>query len=260
MNSLWIENIHEKIKAVDDSLTAAFSSSQRDQVPQNPGRDVQVLLPQFHPDKKGLSSKQGQARLLHDLASIELQAFELALRTLYEYPEAPALFREELKALAKSEAEHLQLCLDGLEALGFCWGHWPVHLSLWQAVKPGEPLLDRILIVHRYLEGSGLDAGDQLLRRLNGVSAGVTEPVLRKINREEVDHVLFGSKWYRHISLQEGLNPENDFRERLERLRFQLPKRIEKINFELRRQAGFSESEIESLQKLRESFLVPLKN
>ncbi len=256
-HSLFINNVHAKIKAADPSLHLALSSNAKIQVPETPGRDVQVLVSQYHPDKKGLSTAEGQARLLHDLASIELQAFELALRTLFEYPEAPKLFREELAALAKSESEHLQLCLDGMEALGFKWGDWPVHLTLWQAVSAKDSLLDRILIVHRYLEGSGLDAGNHLLRRLNGVSLGISEAVLKRINTEEVDHVLFGSRWYHNISKQEGLDPEKDFPERLGRLRFQLPKRFEKINDELRAKAGFTHNEIQSLKDLRESILAP---
>lgn len=256
-HSLEIEDVYEKIKAADSSLQKALNSFVRRDMPKVPGRDVQVLLPQHHPDKKGLSSREGQARLLHDLASIELQAFELALRTMMEFPEAPRQFREELAALAKSEAEHLQLCLDGLEALGFKWGDWPVHLALWQAVSAKDSLLDRILIVHRYLEGSGLDAGNQLLRRLNGVSAGISEPVLKRINTEEIDHVLFGSRWYHNISKEQGLDAEKDFPERLGRLRSQLPKRIEKINDELRQKAGFSSFEIQCLKDLRESFLIP---
>lgn len=252
MNSLYIADINKKLKACDESIELAFQSVVM--VPENPGRDIQVLLPQFHPNKKGLSTIEGQARLLHDLASIELQAFELALRTLFEYQDAPVQFRDELAALTRSEAKHLQLCLDGLEALGYKWGDWPVHLSLWQAVSKSDSILDRILIVHRYLEGSGLDAGNQLLRRLNGVSAAITEPILRTINTEELDHVVFGSKWYRAIAKDQSLDPDIDFPLRLAKLRASLPKRIEKINPELRIKAGFTESEIIHLQNLRDSF------
>ena len=122
------------------------------------------------PAKKGLSFKEGQARLLHDLASIELQAMELCLRSLYEYPDAPVAFREQLATIALGEGNHLQLCLNGIETLGFAWGDWPVHVALWHSTANSDSLLDRILIVHRYLEGSGLDAGDTLLRRLSGVA------------------------------------------------------------------------------------------
>ena len=38
--------------------------------PKAPARDIQILPPEKHPIKKGLSYRQAQARLLHDLANI----------------------------------------------------------------------------------------------------------------------------------------------------------------------------------------------
>src|SRR5690606_22563209 len=132
------------------------------QRPLQPARDVEVKRLGAHPPKKGLSEKQGRARLGHDLASIELQAFELGVRTLQEFPEAPRAFREELLNVTLEEAKHLRLCLQALDHLGFHFGFWPTHLTLWECVSAEDSLLDRIVIVHRYLEGSGLDASDSL--------------------------------------------------------------------------------------------------
>lgn len=226
------------------------------EVPDYTARDIEVLDPKYHPKKSGLSSQEGRQRLLHDLASIELQALELALRTLAEFPEAPKEFQEELVRLAISECEHLKLCIDGLKEEGGSWGDFPVHLALWKAVSTSDSLLDRILIVHRYLEGSGLDAGSHLVRRLEGIpQARLTESIMRKINEEEVDHVLFGSHWYKKICHENHLDPDHDFSSRIAKLRQVLPKRIEPISISLREKSGFSISEIEVLQNLRESFL-----
>jgi uncharacterized ferritin-like protein (DUF455 family) len=193
--------------------------------------------------------------MLHDLASIELQAMELGLRTLVEFPEQLQQFREELWNLTLSESEHLEMCLTEIENLGFRWGDWPVNCGLWQAVSSDDSLLDRLLIVHRYLEGSGLDAGDTLLRRLAGVDAVPVQKAVQIINTEEIGHVLFGSSWYEAVCLQQSLNPVDDFSERMDRLRPILPKRINPLNHDLRRRAGFSESEISYLENLRDSFL-----
>ncbi|MCX7979287.1 MAG: ferritin-like domain-containing protein, partial [Bdellovibrionaceae bacterium] len=136
---------------------------------------------------------------------------------------------------------------------------WPVHDTLWAATSSSDSLLDRILIVHRYLEGSGLDAGSQLLRRLQVDEEGTSRLVVEQIVREEVGHVEFGSRWYREICRSEGLDPELDFPRRMKELRWQLPRRTEKIVRELRRKAGFSEAEIDYLEELRREFLSPLK-
>jgi len=227
-------------------------------VPETPARDVEVLHPKDHPPKIGFSTPEGQARMLHDLANIELQAMELGLRGLVDYPEAPEAFREELMALTLSEAGHLKMCLEGIETLGFKWGDWPVHTALWRAVAPEDSLLDRILIVHRYLEGSGLDAGDKLIRRLEGtVGKQTIQKIVKQINFEEIGHVNFGSVWYREICRQQKLDSNVDFPQRMNNLRQQLPKRVEQICRPLREQAGFSPEEILYYEQLRQDFLTP---
>jgi uncharacterized ferritin-like protein (DUF455 family) len=249
-----LANIDEKLEAVESSIERAFASP-LDSFPPIPAREVQNALPYFHPPKKGLSFKEGQARLLHDLASIELQALELGVRTLHEFPEAPDGFRNELVEIVRGEARHLKLCLQALEKLGFHWGRWPVHTLLWQSVAETDSLLDRILIVHRYLEGSGLDAGDTLLRRLDSVAENDLHQIAPIIVKEEIEHVEFGSRWYREICRQESIDPQEDFAPRLEGFRYRIPKRIEKISRDFRRKAGFTEAELDYLESLRESII-----
>lgn len=241
---------YQKIQELEGAIDLAFNNPMRE-FPKVPGRDLPILMPGSLPPKKGLSYKEGQARLLHDLASIEMQAMELGLRTLHEFPNAPENFRIELADIVRSEGQHLKLCLDGMETLGFKWGDWPAHTMLWASVDQTDSLIDRILIVHRYLEGSGLDAGDTLLRRLDGVLESPLHKITKIIFEEEIGHVQFGSRWYREICLQEKINPQDDFGPRLESFRYRIPKRIENICRKSRALAGFSESEIDFLEDLR---------
>lgn len=240
----------QKILEIESAIELAFHRPMKD-FPMAPARDVPILVPGLLPPKMGLSFKEGQARLLHDLASIELQAMELGLRTLHEFPEAPQGFRDELVGVIRSESYHLTLCLDGIEKLGFRWGDWPAHTMLWAAVDRTDSLLDRVLIVHRYLEGSGLDAGETLLRRLNAVLESPLHAIAKIIVKEEIEHVAFGSRWYREICRQEKIDPQNDFASRLESFRFRIPKRIEKISHTNRKMAGFTNFELDYLECLR---------
>ncbi|MBK9322465.1 MAG: DUF455 family protein [Bdellovibrionaceae bacterium] len=254
MQSLEIANVWDKIKTIEKSCESALKGDALI-IPDQPARDVLILDSKQHPAKLGLSKREGQARMLHDLASIELQAMELGLRTLIEFPEAPQSFREELLTVTVSEGEHLRLCLEGINDLGFSWGAWPVHTALWNTVKAEDSLLDRILIVHRYLEGSGLDAGDSLIRRLDGISdAGSVKKIVQQINFEEIGHVDFGSRWYREICRSSGIDPQDDFPSRMTTLRQQLPKRLERINRELRLKAGFTEQEVHWCESWRAGY------
>jgi len=248
-------NIYQKILRMRQCESDIFRLTERIETPDIPARDISLLLPKELPPKKGLSYKEGQARLLHDLASIELQAMELGLRTLVEFPEAPHEFREELLQVTLSESVHLEMCLTEIDGLGFKWGDWPVHCALWSATSSKDSLLDRILIVHRFLEGSGLDAGETILNRLRTIDAPGVKRAAERIFNDEIGHVEFGSRWYREICAREGIDPNNDFSVRMTKLRWVLPKRVENISVPLRKKAGFTDSEIEYLQTLRLSFL-----
>jgi uncharacterized ferritin-like protein (DUF455 family) len=254
MNSLFISGIRDKLAALETTLNAIERGGLT--VPDRAVRDIHVVSPIQLPPKPGFSLVAGQARLLHDLASIELQAMELAVRTLIEFPGAPNEFRDQLRQIALDEGRHLALCLDGMEEIGYRWGSWATHCMLWDAVAPEDSLLDRVLIVHRYLEGSGLDAGETLQRRLKGVPNFKARAIVDTIAEEEIGHVEFGSRWYRDLCRLESLDPDCDFAGRLMRVRNRLPRRIENLALERRIRAGFSPVEIDFLQELRSREMV----
>lgn len=246
-----IENPREKIERLPEALDAAFRLTETVGNFEL-GRNVRVVPIHELPPKIGLSHPRGQARLLHDLGNIELQAMELAVRTLCEYPDAPREFRSELSEIAMSEAKHLGLCLDGLDGQDVAWGEWDVHLSLWNTVGSSDQLIDRILIVHRYLEGSGLDAGDSILRRLAGCTDKRTRSAVQIIVDEEIGHVAFGSHWYRRVAEEMKLDPETDFANRIGKIALLAPRR-EKLAREKRFRAGFTKFELDVLETLQKT-------
>ena len=258
MNPLFIANVSDKLQSLEGFLrslpnTKAF-------VPEDIARDIEVVHVKQLPPKRGFTSKEGQARLLHDLASIELQAMELGLRTLIEFPDAPLKFREELTSVVRDEARHLDLCLRAMQSLGFKWGDWPCHVGLWHSTGSDDSFIDRIVIVHRYLEGSGLDASATLLRRLDGVRADEAHEVVKVISTDELPHVQFGSRWYREICIDSGLDPDVDFKSRLPSLMHRIPRRLEPLDKQLRNLAGFSDAEIETVQDVQKIWLASSKS
>lgn len=251
-NVLVTSAIDGKISALENQVHRALLGEVF-QIPVMPERDIEIWQKARHPAKKGLSFVEGQARLLHDMANIELQAMELALRTLCEYPDAATTFREQLAALTLSEGQHLKMCIQGLRDLGYEWGHWPIHMALWNAVSETDSLIDRIFIVHRYLEGSGLDSGKSLIERFSQIPPNKTAEIMKVISDEELGHVQFGSFWYREFCKQQRLDADHTFKKLLKDLLPRLPRRMEPVNIELRRHADFNESEIKTLVELRES-------
>lgn len=251
-------SVYEKLSFVEEHVNSVLSSSSGQSIAKT-NRDIQVLDVKLHPKKISLNTQSGKARLLHDLASIELQAMELALRTLTEYEDAPKDFRNELAELVISESKHLQLCLNGIQSLGHQWGDWPIHMTLWNTVSSQDTLLERIFIVHRYFEGSGLDAADSLLKKVSSTTETAssvihkkhTESILKIISTEEIDHVAFGSRWFKKICLDNKTDSEVEFKRIMHNLLPRLPKRLETINKELRLKALFTEAEIAEVARVQ---------
>jgi uncharacterized ferritin-like protein (DUF455 family) len=248
---LEIPGLDQKLAAVEDECQRLLLG-QVHVPPSHPARDIPVFDRRSLPSRAGLQTSEGQARLLHDLANIELQAMELGVRTLHEFPFAPAEFRHELVSVVLDEARHLRLCLDGICNLGFSWGQWPIHLMLWNTVSRADSLIDRVFIVHGYLEGSGLDAGDQLLSRLSGVINRAPREIVKIIVDEELRHVKFGVSWYRELCRLEGFDPAQDFSARTEKLAARLPARAPAISETARLAAGYTPHEIEFMRKFSE--------
>lgn len=217
-------------------------------VPSGPGRDVDALMASKLPKKKGLSYLEGKTRLIHDLASIELQAMELGLRTLIEFSKdnkAPDSFLNELAKVTFEEATHLELCLETIKIYGGKWGDYPVHLGLWHVSHESDGILERLLKVHRYLEGSGLDASFSLLNRVKCVpDSDALTKLISRIAHDELSHVQFGSKWFAKVCADKGLSRVSECKRILNSERRRLPRRRERINEKLRLKAGFTKEEI----------------
>lgn len=242
---------YKKLHILDLDIEKSLKQTQKNlNVPWAPARNVDVVDLSSMPQKQNLNTIQGQMRLVHDLAHIEMQAMELGLRTLTEFPEASQEFKDQLIEVVLDEARHLKMLLECLEDHKTPWGSFPVHLSLWFATSVEDTLLDRILIVHRYLEGSGLDAGDKITKRLWGAGQKNLLQVIRVIVEEEVGHVSFGSRWFKDFCEEQKLNPEQVFKDRMWALHHKLPKRVLKLNKEIRKQAGFTDAELEVLESL----------
>jgi uncharacterized ferritin-like protein (DUF455 family) len=155
--------------------------------------------------------------------------------------------REQLVGIILDESRHLQLCLDGMHTLGFEWGFAPARTNLWDATSHDDTLLDRILIVHCYLEASGLDSGEWILNKLNGVINSAPRQIVRTIADEEIGHVQFGLNWFRSLCAKENKDASHEFQTRLTALHDKIPKRAAKITTDRRKAAGFTQVDLDFL-------------
>lgn len=212
-----------------------------------PGRpEKPPLLAHTAIKSKPLNTPEGLAGLLHGIAHIELNAIDLALDVVWRFHGMPKDFYLDWVQIAKEEAKHFLLLQAHLLSLGYDYGDFPAHNSLWDmAERTRNDILARIGLVPRTMEARGLDASPAVKNKL--VSAGDLKggQILDIILQEEIGHVAAGNKWYRYVCQLRGLDPVATYRQLIQEYR--APKLKSPYNLEARRLAGFSEEELQQL-------------
>lgn len=228
---------------VEDVLAAAEpDAAQWARVPGRPERP-ELIDPRDVPNR-GLGSAEGRAALIHAVAHIEFNAVNLALDAALRFRGLPRDYYADWLSVAQDEARHFGLLANRLAQLGHAYGDFAAHNGLWQAAEKTayDPLM-RMALVPRVLEARGLDVTPGMIRRLTGVGDPETVACLRVILDEEVRHVAIGTRWYRYLCAQRGVDPVATFRALIaeHRVRLQRP-----FNLEARARAGFEPAELEA--------------
>jgi uncharacterized ferritin-like protein (DUF455 family) len=212
-----------------------------------PGRPALPIL--VHPSKlktRAVGTLEGRAGLIHALTHIEANAINLALDMMWRFPGMPEAFYLDWWQVAQEEALHFDLLQARLSTLGFSYGDFPAHDGLWDmAERTTGDVLARLALVPRTLEARGLDATPAVRNRLVSVGDLAGAAILDIILRDEIGHVAIGNRWYRFLCEQRGLEPIAAYADLAER--YQAPVLRGPFNLAARRQAGFSEVELDML-------------
>lgn len=233
----------ERVEALSDAYdgSAHDASLARDgRIPGRPARP-ELVAPRDVPFR-GLGTLQGRVAMIHAVAHIEFNAVNLALDAALRFDGLPADYYADWISVAKDEARHFRMLADRLCELGFAYGDFPAHNGLWEAAeKTAHDPLVRMALVPRVLEARGLDVTPGMIHRLREVGDPATAEILGVILQEEVRHVAIGTRWYRHLCVQRGVDPVATFRGLLteHRVRLQRP-----FNDEARTLAGFEPAEL----------------
>ena len=196
---------------------------------------------------RSMATTEGRAALIHALAHIEFNAINLALDAVWRFADMPVDFYADWLKVAAEEALHFSLLSAHLRSLGFSYGDFAAHNSLWEmAEKTTGDVLARMALVPRTLEARGLDATPGVRSKLAQVGDTAAAEILDIILRDEIGHVEIGNRWYHWCCEQRGLDVLTTYQELA--LRYKAPVLRGPFNLEARRQAGFMESEIAALR------------
>ena len=223
------------------------ASAQLSEPPGIPGRPDKPLLVHAKEIKQlPLVTTEGRAALLHALAHIELNAIDLALDVVWRFADMPEQFYLDWVRIAKEEALHFMLLREHLVSIGYDYGDFNAHNTLWDiAEKTKGDVLARIALVPRLMEARGLDATPAVKNKLVSVRDLKGGKILDIIMKDEIGHVATGNNWYRWICAQRQLDPITTFASLLEQ--YSPPKLRPPFNLEARRLAGFLEEELRLL-------------
>ncbi len=218
-------------------------------VPQ-PGRPERPRLvsPRKVP-KRGFNSPQARLRLAHAIAHIEFNAINLALDAVYRFREMPDDFYSDWLRVAAEESSHFLMLAVYLKDRGSHYGEFDAHNGLWEmAVKTDHDVMVRMALVPRVLEARGLDVTPGMIMKLRAAGAHQLVDILEIIHKEEIGHVLIGTRWFYYVCQLRGLQPREVFTDLLDDYMkggIQGP-----FDHESRLQAGFSEDELQDLVRM----------
>lgn len=201
--------------------------------------------------KRRLGSREGHAALMHSIAHIEFNAVNLALDAIYRFQTMPYAYYQDWLGVAGEEAYHFQIVREHLAHLGYEYGDFPAHNGLWVTTfeTDHDPLV-RMAMVPRTLEARGLDVTPPMMRKLRSMGDKRGVEILKILLRDEIGHVEVGTRWYRYLCEQRGLNPFTTFTDLIGDY-FHGDLRGP-FNFEARKEAGFSDEEIAWLRQVDE--------
>lgn len=261
LNWLVCQHATQKVDGVI-SLQKAFVENQvilNQQVPleikllgnqQIPGRPCNPeLVSPLAVKKRSMRTEEGRAALIHALTHIEFNAINLALDAIWRFSNMPPTYYADWLKVAAEEAYHFTLLNNHLKTLGYEYGSFPSHDSLWEMVeKTTEDVLARMALVPRTMEARGLDACPALRSKLAQAGDHPAAEIIDIILYDEIGHVAIGNNWFNWLCTQRKLDPIIAY-ETL-RLQFNAPKLRAPFNMEARKQAGFSEEELSLLSSV----------
>ena len=186
---------------------------------------------------------------LHGIFVGELQALEAAGRTLWDYPDAPWDFKMNMARQCWDEARHVQVYEKLIEHVGGSIGEFPENTFLFEVSCVDDPAL-RVTGVNRCLEGLACDAFRSLIDYARAEGDALMAQAVDFVLADELTHVRFGSEWVKEFTADdpERARRAREFQSETER-RFNFGGGRE-IARDERREAGFSEAELEELDAI----------
>jgi len=193
--------------------------------------------------RRAMNTAEGRATLIHALTHIEFNAINLALDAVWRFSGMPESFYSDWLKVVDEEALHFSLLAGHLQTLGYAYGDFPAHNSLWEmAARTERDILARIALVPRTMEARGLDVVPAIRYKLEQAGDSKAAGILDIILRDEIGHVAIGNRWYAWLCEQRSLEPVATYGRLADE--YHAPQQRGPFNVEARLAAGFCKDEL----------------
>jgi uncharacterized ferritin-like protein (DUF455 family) len=171
----------------------------------------ELLEPRFMPKRRRAGSERARIAMLHALAHIEFVAIDLAFDLVGRFGgQFPRAFANDWLKVGADEAMHFALINRRLKQLGSHYGALPAHDGLWEAaLETRHDALARLAIVPMVLEARGLDVTPMMIERFEGQGDSASARILKRIYRDEIGHVLAGTRWFESACRDADILPKS---------------------------------------------------
>ncbi len=194
---------------------------------------------------------------MHGIFVGELQALEGAGRSLWDFPDAPWEFKMNMARQCWDEARHVQIFEKLLDHVGATPGMYAESTFLFECACSEDPAM-RVAGVNRGLEGLACDVFRDMIRYAEESGDEKMKQAVDYVLADELTHVRFGSEWVREFTRGDPAHYEKaqEFRRQVDKQfsfgggRSDREDAAIPIATDVRREAGFTEQELEELSQL----------
>jgi uncharacterized ferritin-like protein (DUF455 family) len=226
----------------------------------NPARDGRFDVRDFWRDMTNLPLDHAEHRneFLHRQLNEEINSIEIAARNLTDFPDAPWELRMQIARQCSDECRHVEAFRRLLEGRGGRVGRYPVLNFQFRIITALESLVGRLAVANRSFEAGGLDAIQDGMDASNGEEDADFLSLFDAQLADEMQHVRFANTWIKRLIELDGPRAVMALARDVARADEAYKEIVGKagVNYhvaaDLRREAGFTEEEIEATRTLAE--------
>lgn len=223
----------------------------------NPARDARFDVKDRWVEMTNLPGEDPRflPEFLHRQMHEEMNGLEIAARNLVDFPDTAWELRMAIARQCWDEARHIEMFRRSLERRGGRVGEYPVLNFQYRITTHIPSLLGRLAVQNRSFEAAGIDAIQDAIRNTRESGEQDLVELFDTQLADEVQHVRYANTWITKLLEREG--PRGTFEmaravsQANEAFRVVVGEAVVRypVADEIRREAGFSDSEIQAVKE-----------